>query len=74
MGCVDWDTTTTIRDALTAEQESNLLCIQGGGLWTAHILKAAGLLDSGTCPWCGREEETLDHLWWRCDALSDLRV
>ena len=70
---IDWDTTTAIRGALTAEQESDVLCIQGGGLWTAHTLRAAGLLESGSCPWCGREEETLEHLWWRCEAFSDAR-
>jgi hypothetical protein len=70
---IDWGTSTAIRGALTEEQESDLLCIQGGGLWTAHTLRAAGLLDSGTCPWCGREEETLEHLWWRCEAFSGAR-
>ena len=49
-GGINGRATKAIRAALTPEQQSDLLRVQGGGLWTARTLKAAGRLEDDTCP------------------------
>jgi hypothetical protein len=63
----------TLHRALTKEQQSDLLTIQAGGLWTAATLHKAGLIDSPACPWCSDQPETIEHLWWSCPAMSEAR-
>ena len=72
-GGIDWQATKAVRAALTPEQQQDLLSVQGGGLWTAHTLKAAGLLEDDVCPWCGHEVEDLEHLWWKWSSFNDIR-
>ncbi|WP_353239659.1 hypothetical protein, partial [Limnohabitans sp.] len=72
-GGIDWRASTAVRAAISPEQQQDLLCIQGGGLWTAHTLKAAGLLEDDVCPWCAQDVEDLGHLWWKCPAFRDVR-
>ena len=70
---MDLDMHQRLKQRLTEEQRKDLLLIQAGGLWTASSLQKAGYLTTGLCPWCGKEEETLQHLWWHCPHHESCR-
>ena len=72
-GRIDLRMSKVLHRALTKEQQTDLLVIQAGGLWTAATLRKAGLIDSPACPWCSDQQESLEHLWWECPAMSEIR-
>ena len=41
-----------------------------GGEWPQARLAAAGLVDQRQCLWCGAEDGTLAHRYWRCGVLA----
>ena len=72
-GRTDFQLSKILNKTLSKEQKSYLGSIQAGGLWTASTWFAAGLIDSPTCPWCGDAPEDLEHLWWVCPAMAEVR-
>ena len=70
---VDMEMHSRVKEPLPEEKKKDLLMIQAGGLWTGCSLAKAGYLANGLCPWCGIEDEDLEHLWWRCPCHEQWR-
>eukprot|EP00969_Alexandrium_andersonii_P114676 5070326-Alexandrium_andersonii.AAC.1 len=45
------------------------------GIWTRGILlRVATAAEPGeVCPWCGDQDKTLQHLWWACPHVDEIR-
>ena len=62
-------------EELTRQDRVDLARFRSGhhpalGRW----MKMVGLLEDSTCRLCGREEETSEHLWLRCESLEERRM
>ena len=51
------------------QTHSKLYVIISGGIWPEARKHQAGLVNTGTCPHCGRENQDLYHLYWDCDVV-----
>ena len=54
-------------------QLGNLRRVRSMGVWVGNAMRHVDRTRPGVCRRSQKEEETWDHLWWRCEACQELR-
>ena len=60
--------------ATCAYEKGMLRGIISGSVRLQQRLHQANLADSALCPFCGLEEESLEHCFWRCPCWESIRI
>eukprot|EP00973_Karenia_brevis_P081995 11368004-Karenia_brevis.AAC.1 len=56
---------------LDSYSQGCLRSILAGAVWSQDRMYRAGRSSSSRCPHCKKDDETVEHMWWSCDAKGD---
>eukprot|EP00969_Alexandrium_andersonii_P036684 1608171-Alexandrium_andersonii.AAC.1 len=72
-GPLDPQLTMQAANAFTGSAKAMYRAVLVGSLWTSHEAAKAGYVEHPCCPFCGSNQDGVDHHFWFCPAFAEAR-